>query len=282
MKNNSPLPRPHGKASLIKRLVLLTVISLVLAALLSGFSGCGNSPSESNDSLPSDNGSDLPADGKPAEPPKKRVAITFDDGPHNIWTKQIVNELGRYGYTATFFVVGNRVDGKAYNGGDTLAFVASQGHELAIHGYTHDVYYNSCSDAEYSFELSETAKVIGQWGSGAVPTLMRPIGGSISSERATACPYSVVLWSVDSEDWRYKYRSEDTPEMMQEKVDTIVNNVMSSVRDGSIILLHDIYESTYDATCIILERLYAEGYEVVSVSELLGDPQPGVTYRQRN
>lgn len=264
-----PRKRTHRIISLLMILSLLLSLTLV-------FSGCGTPTPPNENTVPP--ASDLPVDGKPADPPKKRVAITFDDGPHNVWTKQIVNELGRYGFTATFFVIGNRVDGDAYNGGDTMAFVASQGHEIAIHGYTHDVYYNSCTDAEYSFELSETAKVIGQWGNGTVPTLMRPIGGAISNERAAACPYSVILWDVDSEDWRYKYKSEDTPEMMQEKVDTIVNNVMSGVGDGSIILLHDIYESTYDATCIILQRLYEEGYEVVSVSELLGDPIPGKIY----
>ncbi len=254
------------------------ILSLLLSLTL-GLSGCGgNSQADGENTLPDTaTSADLPVDGKPADPPKKRVAITFDDGPHNVWTKQIVNELGRYGFTATFFVIGNRVDGDAYNGGNTMTFAANAGHEIAIHGYTHGVYYNTCTDEEYSFELSETAKVIGQWGGGS-PTLMRPIGGSISKERAAACPYSVILWDVDSEDWRHKYRSEDTPEMRQEKVDTIVNNVMSNVGDGSIILLHDIYESTYDATCIILQRLYDEGYEVVSVSELLGEPIPGKIY----
>ena len=53
---------------------------------------------------------------------------------------------------------------------------------------------------------------------------------------------------------------------------------MSQVEDGSIILLHDIYESTYDATKIILERLHEEGYDVVSVSELLGNPAAGEKY----
>ncbi len=259
----------------IRSIVSLLMILSLLLTMTVIFIGCGNPTPESRETVPVTN--DLPVDGKPADPPKKRVAITFDDGPHNVWTKQIVNELGRYGFTATFFVIGNRVDGDAYNGGDTLTFVANAGHEIAIHGYTHGVYYNSCTDAEYSFELSETAKVIGQWG-GGTPALMRPIGGSISKDRAAACPYSVILWDVDSEDWKNKYKSEDTPEMMQEKVDTIVNNVMSGVGDGSIILLHDIYESTYDATCIILARLYEEGYEVVSVSELLGEPIPGKIY----
>ncbi|MBQ7316838.1 MAG: polysaccharide deacetylase family protein [Clostridia bacterium] len=255
----------------------MMILSLLLSfpALLSG---CQKNESEANETESGTATPLPPNEEKPTlDPNQKRVAITFDDGPHNVWTKQIVNELGRYGYTATFFVLGNRIDGTAYKGGDTMSFAASQGHEIAIHGYTHEVYYNKCTNEEYNFELSETDKAIRNWG-GGTPTLMRPIGGSITTERVDACPYAVIKWDVDSEDWRYKYKSDDTEEARKEKVDTIVQNVMSNVGDGSIILLHDIYESTYDATRIILERLNAEGYAVVSVSELLGEPVPGKLY----
>jgi len=270
--------KPHRRY-LHRSIALLMILSLLLSLAVT-FSGCDDKDPVGEDTHPETQTPNAPEESAPSETPQKRVAITFDDGPHNVWTKQIVNELGRYGFTATFFVLGNRVDGTDYRGGETMAFAASQGHEIAIHGYTHEVYYNKCSDAEYDYELSETAKVISAYG-GGTPTLMRPIGGSITSERVAACPYAVVKWDVDSEDWRHKYKSEDTPEVAQEKIDTIVNNVMSTVHDGSIILLHDIYESTYDATCIILARLHEEGYDVVSVSELLENPVPGTLYYQK-
>ena len=86
----------------------------------------------------------------------------------------------------------------------------------------------------------------------------------------SACPYSAILWSVDSEDWRHSYSSaENTPDAA-ERVNAIVSNVMRDLEDGDIILMHDIHESTYDATVVLLERLHAEGYEVVTVSELMG------------
>ena len=100
---------------------------------------------------------------------------------------------------------------------------------------------------------------------------MRPIGGRITSERITNCGYAVIMWSVDSNDWRYKSAG-------AEGVETIVDNVMSQVQNGSIILMHDIYENTYLATKEILKQLNAQGYEVVTVSELLGNPQSGVKY----
>ena len=257
---------------------LLMVIALLALSILS-LPSCTDTDTE-----PEVNTYPLPVGGQPVDPessaPQKRVAMTFDDGPHTVYTKQIANELERYGFTATFFVIGNRADGTAYPGTNILSLLASKGNELAIHGYTHDVYYHNCSDDTYEYELSKTYSVIKAQVPSAEVKLMRPIGGNITSERASSCAYSVVMWDVDSEDWKYKYKSGDTEEQRQEKLNTIVENVMSSVKNGSIILMHDIYESTYDATCLILERLHAEGYQVVSVSELLGDPKPGVTYRQ--
>ena len=204
---------------------------------------------------------------------KKKVALTYDDGPHNVYTKKIVDEMEKYGFNATFFVVGNRVDGSAYSGASALLYAYEKGNEIGVHGYTHEKYYDSCSDDVYAGELNNTEKAIKSKISSAKIKLMRPVGGKITEERIEESKYSVIMWSVDSEDWRYKYTpySDYTDEEKAERVDTIVNNVMNNVREGSIILMHDIYESTYDASVIILKRLYDEGYDVVSVSELLGN-----------
>jgi peptidoglycan/xylan/chitin deacetylase (PgdA/CDA1 family) len=106
---------------------------------------------------------------------------------------------------------------------------------------------------------------------------MRPIGGNITDARVESCPYSVIMWSVDSEDWKYKGRGENG-ELAEQNINTIVENVMSQVKSGDIILMHDIYENTYEAAKIIIERLHAEGYQLVTVSELLGNAKPGVKY----
>jgi peptidoglycan/xylan/chitin deacetylase (PgdA/CDA1 family) len=204
-------------------------------------------------------------------PSKKRVARSFDDGPHNVHTKSIVDELAKYGARATFFVVGNRVDGSAYNGRAGIEYAIANGHEIAIHGYTHTKYYNRCSEQEYYYELSQTLAAIRSISPSAEVNLMRPIGGSITGERVESCPYAVVLWDVDSEDWKNKYTSEDSDAQKQAKAALIANNILSTVKEGSIILMHDIYAGTCDALRIVLERLYAQGYEVVTVSELLGD-----------
>ena len=199
----------------------------------------------------------------------KRVALTFDDGPHNVRTKAIVDELAKYGYRATFFVVGNRVDGTAYNGAEALKYAHDHGNEIAIHGYTHAVYYHNCEQDRYERELSNTYDAIKDVAKNASVRLMRPIGGNITEERVASCPYSVIMWSVDSEDWKYKGRG-DNGELAEQNINTIVENVMSQVKSGDIILMHDIYENTYEAAKIIIERLHAEGYQLVTVSELLG------------
>ncbi len=214
---------------------------------------------------------------------KKRVALTFDDGPHNVYTKKVVDELSEYGYNATFFVVGNRVDGTAYNGGNAVVYAAESGNEIAIHGYTHELYYDECTDAEYNSELSLTEKAIKSKCPNMSVRLMRPVGGGITDQRVRESKYSVIMWSVDSEDWKYKYKSGDTDAAKNEKVDIIVDNVMKGVSDGSIILMHDIYESTYDAVVVLLARLHSEGYDVVTVSELLGsDMSAGAKFYRKS
>ena len=203
---------------------------------------------------------------------KKRVAITYDDGPHNVYTKKIVDELEKYNFSATFFVLGNRVDGTDYKGASALKYAYEKGNEIGIHGYTHEPYYDSCANDVYSYEIDSTAKAIKNELGSVKVRLMRPTYGKISDERVKQSKYFVILWSVDSEDWRHKYALDgsDSAKDREQKVAAIVDNVMNNLSNGDIILMHDIYESTYDASVIILKRLYQEGYEVVSVSELMG------------
>ena len=254
------------------RTVVLIMISICLC-----FVGC-NAKTETDDSFGKDfapvmagvsnnsangTGANKPAKtDKPNPYGKKRVAITYDDGPHTTRTKLIADELEKYGFHATFFVVGNRVDGTKYNGGEAMLYALEKGNEIAIHGYTHTAYYDSCSDEVYAYEISQTLKAIQKLKAGYTPTLMRPIGGAINAERISSCEYSVIMWSVDSLDYKNS--------AINGGVENIVNNVMSNVKDGDIILMHDIYENTYEASRIILKRLYDEGYEVLTVSELLG------------
>jgi peptidoglycan/xylan/chitin deacetylase (PgdA/CDA1 family) len=79
------------------------------------------------------------------------------------------------------------------------------------------------------------------------------------------------MWSVESNDWKDKNAGEIG-------VESIMASVTSQAEDGSIILMHDIYENTYLGSKEILKQLHAQGDEVVTVSELLGNPRAGVKY----
>lgn len=267
-----------------RKIIMLDIkktVSLLLAVIMIA-SLCGCSSFEAG----SESQSESETDDLPVivEPSKKRVAITFDDGPHNVRTKEVVDALDKYGFHATFFVVGNRVDGGVYRGGETLKYVVEHGNEIGIHGYTHTVYYDECSDEEYEYELNETLRAIREYLPGYNVRFMRPVGGFISQERIEASEYSIILWNVDSEDYKHVYLpdSELSEEEKAALESAIVENVMSTVKDGAIILMHDIYLSTSRALEEILRRLYEEGYEVVTVSELLGDPMRGECYTDAN
>lgn len=204
---------------------------------------------------------------EPEPTPKKRVAITIDDGPHPSYQKKLVDEMAKYGGTATFFIVGERIT-LWPSTGEGLAYAVENGWEIGIHAWTHNYYFNKCDDATYNSEIQKTANIIQKYVPGYDIKLLRPPGGSISSARMQASEYAIILWDVDSNDWKYKNTAADKKE---KNVEAIVNNIMAGVRDGSIVLMHELYQNSFDAYCEVLRRLDEEGYEFVTVSELLGD-----------
>ena len=187
----------------------------------------------------------------------------MDDGPYSPVTSKLLDKLESIDGRATFFVVGNRLNDST---GSLLARASSLGCEIGSHSYTHTVYFNNCTDAQMENELAKTQALIRKY-TGADALCMRPPGGSITESRKKSCGYAVIIWSVDSIDWKLKGRQ--TESQRQENVDAIVNNVLSTVRDGDIILMHDLYENTLEAFCRIADTLKAQGYEFVTVSELL-------------
>ena len=205
--------------------------------------------------------------------PKKRVALTFDDGPnHQNKTKVVVDELAKYGFHATFFVVGNRIAG-----GDSVQYAAEHGNEIGIHGYTHQANYASCSNETYEYEIYQTLQAIQNLIPGYQVRVMRPVGGSISNARIAESEFAVINWSVDTLDWTLRSPAGDA-----ESIEEIVNNALKNIEDGDIILMHDIYNNTYEATVILLARLNEMGFNVVTVSELLGeDLEPGRLHTQK-
>ena len=254
-----------------------TCICLLLALVCLLMTGCLRA--ESHREFPEESSEQTTEPQAPVDT-RPRVALTYDDGPSSITTKPIVDELNKYGYHATFFVVGNRVDytpGED-NGADAMVYAYENGNEIGIHGYTHQANYASCSADTYQYEIYQTLQAIQAKIPGYEVRVMRPVGGSISGVRVQESEFAVVNWNVDTLDWTLRSPAGDAA-----TIEEIVNNALKDIDDGDIILMHDIYNNTYEATVILLARLNEMGYNVVTVSELLGDDlQPGVKYTHGN
>jgi peptidoglycan/xylan/chitin deacetylase (PgdA/CDA1 family) len=195
---------------------------------------------------------------------KKLVALTFDDGPHPTNTKTLLDNLKQENAKATFFVLGTRVD---YYG-DIVRRAYQEGHEIASHTRNHKD-LTKLSTADRQFEINSTISSIEKT-IGARPTVMRPPYGAQNAAVKADAGMPLILWSIDPEDWKYR------------NANTVYNHVMSHVRDGSIILLHDIHATTIQAAARIVPALKAQGYTLVTVDQLIrargGDLTPGKVY----
>ena len=183
------------------------------------------------------------------DPSKKLVALTFDDGPSE-YTKRILRTLKQYDSVATFFVVGNRVE--LFE--DVLKEELEIGCEIGNHTYEHKVLTELNAEQIWLqiYRTNEAVKKV----TGEYPTLMRPPCGFDNGSTNCIIAMPLILWSVDTKDWQTQncYCS--------------VQTVLENVKDGDIILMHDMYEASAEAVETIVPSLIAEGYQLVTVSEL--------------
>lgn len=203
------------------------------------------------------------AHGVPAAPLERhgerqarQVALTFDDGPAEA-TGVVLDALRVRGARATFFVVGWRL--RSFS--SLVCRVAADGHELGNHTWNHRLSGGRLGDlAQLAATNAEIQRV-----SGSEPSLFRPPFGRYQPRLAhlvAAAGLSAVGWDVDSSDWR------------RPDPDALVEHVMAETRNGSIILLHDGPQMAPSRVATVLDRLLRrladQGYELVTVSELLG------------
>lgn len=187
------------------------------------------------------------------DPSKPVIAFTFDDGPNGATTKRIVDALKKNGARATFFIVGNRVNSqKQY---DALQAAIDAGCEIANHTYSH-AKLTKISVSEMKEEIEKTNTVL-EDKLGVRTHLLRPPGGFTNDEVKSNVKYPIIKWDVDTEDWKSRDK------------DAVVAEIKKSVKDGAIVLMHDLYQSTAEAVEEILPWLVEQGYQVVTVSELM-------------
>jgi len=186
------------------------------------------------------------------DPSRKMVAITLDDGPHGSNTQKILDILDAHSARATFFMLGQNV----VNNEGVVKDVYSRGNEIGIHTWSHPQLTN-LSESSIKSQIEQTSDAIYNV-TGYRPTLVRPPYGSFNKVvKDTLKDYSLILWNIDSLDW--KSRDENQ----------IVPLVMNDIQDGDIILLHDIHSTTVPAVDKIVSELDKQGYQMVTVSELI-------------
>lgn len=180
---------------------------------------------------------------------KKMVALTYDDGPSK-YTKTILDTLDKYNQKATFFVVGDRVN--TYK--KTVKREYKMGCQIGNHTYNHKI-LTKCSKSKIRSQISKTDSALKKI-NGVGTTIMRPPGGSNNKTVRKNVGKPVIIWSLDTMDWKTRSKKKT------------VNTVMKNVKDGDIILMHDLYKSTADASKEIIPKLVNKGYQLVTVEEM--------------
>jgi len=199
-------------------------------------------------------------------PPLRRVALTFDDGPDNFYTPQILRILAREHVLATFFVLGEQVERHP----DVIRKIYQAGHAIGNHTYDHADLAHS-TQQQLQWEVDRTERDISR-ATGLHTKWFRPPYGSVNANVLNSLSkmgYQAVNWTVDSRDWR----SLSTVQ--------VEHNILGSVFPGAIILQHcagnskEILTGTVNALPVIIHTLRAQGYAFVTIAELLApDARP--------
>lgn len=189
---------------------------------------------------------------------KGMIALTFDDGPHPRYTRQILEILKKEGIRATFFVVGENIN---YYDQGIVADIINDGHELGNHTFNHE-HTKDMTEADFYKDVKDCHDLVKEK-YGYEMKIFRPPEGYIDEKVkniARELDYSIIIWSIDTKDWEHVGS------------DVIVSNVKRNASDGDIILMHDYVSkpnTTIDALKVLIVSLKKEGYQFVTVSELI-------------
>ena len=182
----------------------------------------------------------------------KYVALTFDDGPSGKYTRKLLDGLYDRGVHATFLLCGYRMQDYP----DLTRRIYEEGHEIGYHGFTHKS-MQSMSRRDIAGELEDSQALLPE---GCQPVFLRPPGGCCSDavrQVAEVRNLAILSWSVDPRDWA----THDTA--------AVERAVLKNVKDGDIVLLHDMSDSSVQAALDIVDVLLDKDYEIVTVSRLV-------------
>lgn len=186
----------------------------------------------------------------PKETKYKYVAFTFDDGPYKPVDDRLMKAFKKVDGQATFFVLGNRVPTYV----QTLKELVLNGHQIGNHSYDHFSFIK-ISSSKLQEQINKTNQIIHEYTSIA-PSIVRPPYGAVNKAVKSQIEYPLIHWNIDTLDWKSK------------NAKSIKDIIRRQIKDGSIILMHDLYASTAQAIESILPELYKEGYRFVTIDEL--------------
>ena len=182
-----------------------------------------------------------------------RVALTFDDGPNARYTPLLLEGLRKRNIHATFFLLGENI----LKNKELLLRMQKDGHLIGCHTWSH-VQLDKISPSRASREILKTNSLIYHI-TGTYPTCLRPPYGAWKKDLELPVTMLPVFWDVDTLDWQ------------SQNPENILDIVRKNVQDGSIILMHDSYDSSVRAALAITDELTEKGYDFVTADQLL-DP----------
>ncbi len=184
----------------------------------------------------------------------RAVALTFDDGPHPIYTPQVLDKLNEMGAKATFFLIGERVEKYP----EIVQRIIDEGHEVGCHTYSH-LRFSEHTSEEIVCELNRSSDALHKFG--ASSRLFRPPYGDLPwkfTPMLWGSNKTIVFWSIDARDFEL-----DSADEIIERIDFV------KVRNGDVFLFHDCYQSTVDALPRIGRLTNNAGFSMVTVSALI-------------
>lgn len=197
---------------------------------------------------------------------KKYVALTFDDGPSGRYTQTLLDGLALRGARGTFLLCGYRMEQYP----ELTQRIFDEGHEIGYHGYSHDS-MQRMSRKTIGQELMDSRDLLPE---DCDPVWFRPPGGVVTDgvrQVAEARQLALLSWSVDPKDWAVKSTL------------SVEQAVLKNVKDGDIVLLHDMSMTSVQASLDIVDALQAQGFRFVTVSELVrlrkASILPGTVYK---
>lgn len=191
------------------------------------------------------------SDGRMEDEIIKKVALTFDDGPHPYYTEQLLDGLKERGVVVTFFVTGEN----AALHPDVISRMSEEGHLIGNHTYSH-LQLQSGNLEKFKEELLKTNEVIEEI-TGKEVEYVRPPYGTWDKSIESELNMIPVLWTVDPLDW------------CSNNASNVAKRIIKEVEEDDIILMHDYYSTSVTAALKVVDELLKEGYVFVTVEEIL-------------